>query len=161
MKYNLGSKKDFRRSEEYLLKSIKLNEYLFDVDKSLYNKESLANSYSNIARFYLDLGPRSKEKARYYYKKSVNMFEEIVSLDNTMINNENLAIAYNNIANLYASGYGKNAMNKAKDYYKKTIAIIQRLLNKYLNLSIEIADQIDYKNNKENINKFIYKHTTI
>lgn len=146
MKYNLGSKKDLRRSEEYLLKSIKLNEYLFDVDKSLYNKESLANSYSNIARFYLDLGPRSKEKARYYYKKSVNMFEEIVSLDNTMINNENLAIAYNNIANLYASGYGKNAMNKAKDYYKKTIAIIQRLLNKYEDIGLKKTLAMGYIN---------------
>ena len=48
-------------------------------------------------------------------------------------------VNYNNLAKLY------NVWSK------------EDLKEKYLNLSIEIADQIDYKNNKENINKFIYK----
>ncbi|MBS6105138.1 MULTISPECIES: hypothetical protein [Anaerococcus] len=49
-------------------------------------------------------------------------------------------ITYNNLAELYRL-WGKE--EKAKEY---------------LYLTVKTAQAIDYKNNKENINKFIYKH---
>jgi len=49
-------------------------------------------------------------------------------------------ITYNNLAELYRL-WGKE--EKAKEY---------------LSLTVKTAQAIDYKNNKENINKFIYKH---
>ncbi|WP_296142923.1 hypothetical protein [uncultured Anaerococcus sp.] len=49
-------------------------------------------------------------------------------------------VSYNNLAELYVL-WGKDDLAK-----------------KYRKLALETADAIDYKNNQENINKFIYRH---
>lgn len=136
MKYNVGSREDIKKSERYLLNAIRVNEKLYDLDKNTSNKENLANTYSNIARFYLDLGLDKREESRKYYQKSLQMFEEIAKDNPTMVNNENLAMAYNNIANLYSTGNYQDIIN-AKFYYKRAIAIIKSLLGEHENINLK------------------------
>lgn len=136
MKYNVGSREDIKKSERYLLNAIRINEKLYDLDKNTSNKENLANTYSNIARFYLDLGLDKREESSKYYQKSLQMFEEIAKNNPTMVNNENLAMAYNNIANLYSTGNYQDIIN-AKFYYKRAIAIIKSLLGEHENINLK------------------------
>lgn len=136
MKYNAGSKKDVKDSETYLLNSIILNEKLYEFDKTNSNKENLANAYSNIARFYLDLGPNKRDKAQDFYQKSLEMFEEIAKSNPSMVNDENLAMAYNNIANMYSTGDSKDIVN-AQFFYKQAIDIIKRLIDEHENINLK------------------------
>lgn len=124
MKYNLPTIREVEKSNKYLLEAIEINKNLYAKDKTYTNKERLANAYSNIAKFNVDLG--NENKAESYYKKSIGLFEELAE-DNEMASLENLAMAYNNIANLYSSTDNK----EAKSYYKKSIVIMNRLLRRH------------------------------
>lgn len=74
------------------------------------------------------------------YLKSIELTKWVIDYHKSIENEERLMVNYNNLAELYAL-WGKD--KKAKEY---------------LELAIKTADAIDYKNNQENINKFIYKH---
>lgn len=129
MKYNLPTIREVEKSNKYLLESIEINKNLYAKDKTYTNKERLANAYSNIAKFNVDLGDENINKAESYYKKSIGLFEELAE-DNEMASLENLAMAYNNIANLYSST-SKEDNKEAKSYYKKSIVIMNRLLRRH------------------------------
>lgn len=126
MKYNLPTIREVEKSNKYLLEAIEINKNLYEKDKTYTNKERLANTYSNIAKFNVDLGNENINKAESYYKKSIGLFEKLAE-DNEMASLENLAMAYNNIANLYSSTDNK----EAKSYYKKSIVIMNRLLRRH------------------------------
>ena len=136
MKYDVGSRKDMKQSEGYLINSLKINEKLYKLDKNSSSKENLANAYSNIARFYLDIRPSRKDESKKYYQKSLDMFEEIANDEPSMVNKENLAMAYNDIANLYSTGNNEDLKN-AKDYYKEAIVIIKRLLDDHEDVNLK------------------------
>lgn len=144
MKYNVGSKKDMKNSEVYLLNAVRANEKLYKLNQDTKN-ENLANAYSNIARLYLDMGANKKNESQNYYQKSLKMFEEIAKNDPSMVNNENLAMAYNDIANLYSTGDRQDIVN-AQFYYKKSIAIIKRLLDEHENINLKKTLALAYIN---------------
>ena len=144
MKYNVGLKEDMKNSEVYLLSAVESNEKLYQLDQDT-KKENLANAYSNIARFYLDMGEKKKSESKNYYQKSLKMFEEIAKNDPSMVNNENLAMAYNDIANLHSTGDRQDIVN-AKFYYKKAIAIIKELLDEHENINLKKTLALTYIN---------------
>lgn len=73
------------------------------------------------------------------------MFEEIAKNDPSMVNNENLAMAYNDIANLHSTGDRQDIVN-AQFYYKKSIAIIKKLLDEHENTNLKKTLALAYIN---------------
>ncbi|WP_394010852.1 tetratricopeptide repeat protein [Anaerococcus cruorum] len=145
MKYDIGSKSDMKQSERYLLNSLKVNKKLYDLDKNTSNKENVANAYSNIGRFYLDVSPCRRDESSKYYQKSLTMFQEIAEDEPNIVNKENLAMAYNDIANLYSTGDGEEFKN-AKYYYKQSIDIIKKLLDDHDDINLKKTLALAYIN---------------
>lgn len=113
---------------------------LIKILKNPYKKhKKTAITYNNLANLYL-IKNKNYALCEDWYLKSIDLTRWVINYHNSVENKERLMITYNNLAELYRL-WGKE--EKAKEY---------------LYLTVKTAQAIDYKNNKENINKFIYKH---
>ena len=135
VRFASGNHTEWKRAEQHLLYSVKLNEQIYQANPNDSNEEQLGNVYAHLAKFYLDRGKNYNFKASHYYQKSLDIFKEIADKNPSLVNLENLAMAYNNIANLYVV-FNEGELAIARRYYKKTINIITRLLDDHDNISL-------------------------
>ncbi|MFO3665883.1 tetratricopeptide repeat protein [Anaerococcus sp. ENR0831] len=123
-------------TEELYLQVIELIKILKDPYKK---RKKTAIAYNNLANLYL-IKDKNYALCEDCYLKSIELTKWVIDYHKSIENEERLMVNYNNLAELYTL-WGR---------YKKA--------KEYLELAIKTADAIDYKNNQENINKFIYKH---
>ena len=113
---------------------------LIKILKDPYKKrKKTAITYNNLANLYL-IKAKNYKLCEDCYLKSLELTKWVIDYHKSVENKERLMVTYNNLSELYLL-WGKEY--KAKEYGL---------------LAIETAEDIDYKNNQENINKFIYNH---
>lgn len=145
VKYASGNQEQRRKAEIIFTEATEINVILSRIYPKKANREKLANSYSNLGRFYLDSGGDYLHKALDLYLLALEILEEIASEDSSMVSEENLAMAYNNVALVYSRGEYNDA-RKAKEYFKKSIEIFDKLLEESNSISLKKTIAMSYVN---------------
>lgn len=127
---------DLVEVEEGYLEVIELIKILEDPYKK---RKKTAITYNNLANLYL-IKDKNFELSEKCYLKSVDLTKWVIDYHLSVENLERLMVNYYNLSKLYEL-WGKDDLKE-----------------EYFNLAKSIEKNIDYNNNQENINKFIYNH---